>query len=74
LYLANEQTGRRLFGKRQFMVTVGSLAVATMSDKLGVFKIFLTKLTDSDILNRQHNQIRQADSLLNWTPIATRTE
>jgi hypothetical protein len=37
LFLADKKSGKRLFGKHQFMVTVGPLAVATVSDRNGVF-------------------------------------
>jgi hypothetical protein len=38
LFLADKKSGKRLFGKHQFMVTVGPLAVAMASDKNGVFE------------------------------------
>jgi hypothetical protein len=37
LFLSDKKSGKRLFGKHQFMVTVGPLAIATFSDKNGVF-------------------------------------
>jgi hypothetical protein len=46
LFLAVKESGKRLFGKHQFMVTVGPLAVATVSDRNithithGVFELF----------------------------------
>jgi hypothetical protein len=39
LYLAEKKSGKRLFGRHQFMVTVGPLAVGTVIDKDGVFEL-----------------------------------
>jgi hypothetical protein len=37
IFLADKTSGKSLFGKHQFMVTMGPLAVATVSDRNGVF-------------------------------------
>jgi predicted aspartyl protease len=39
LFLQDKKSGNRLFGRHQFMVTVGPLAVATVSDKDRVFEL-----------------------------------
>jgi hypothetical protein len=36
LFLQDKKSGKRLFGRHQFMVTVGPLAIATVSDRDGV--------------------------------------
>jgi predicted aspartyl protease len=38
LFLQDKKSWKRLFGRHQFMVTVGPLAVATVSDREGVFE------------------------------------
>jgi hypothetical protein len=70
LFLADKKSGKRLFATHQFMVTVGQLAVATVSDKNGVFELLITNSTNSDIQYKRNHHIGEADSLLNWTPIA----
>jgi hypothetical protein len=52
------------------MVTVGSLAVATVSDKDGVFELLIPNSTQYDVRYKRNNHMGEADSLLNWTPIA----
>jgi hypothetical protein len=70
LFLADKKSGKRLFGKQQFMVTVGPLAVATVSDSNGVFELLIPNSTNSNIQYKRNDHIGQADLLLNWTPIA----
>jgi hypothetical protein len=41
LFLQDKKSGKRLFGRYQFMVTVGPLAVATVSDKDRVFELLI---------------------------------
>jgi hypothetical protein len=52
------------------MVTVGPLAVATVSDKYGVFKLLIPNSTRYDVHYKRNKHMGEADSLLNWTPIA----
>jgi hypothetical protein len=52
------------------MVTVGSLALATVSDEYGVFELLIPNSTNSDIPFKMNNHIGEADLLLNWTLIA----
>jgi hypothetical protein len=70
LYLADKKSGKRLFGQHQFMVTVGLLAVATVSDKDGVFELLIPNTTLYDVQYKRNDHVGDADSLLNWTPIA----
>jgi hypothetical protein len=70
LILADKKSGKRLFGIYQFMVTVGPLAVATVSDKDGVFKLLIPSSTIRNVLYKRNNHMGKANSLLNWTPIA----
>jgi hypothetical protein len=70
LFLADKKSGKRLFGRHQFMVTVGPLAVATVSDRDGVFELFIPNSTIYDVLYKRKDHMGEADSLLNWTPIA----
>jgi hypothetical protein len=70
LFLADKKSGKRLFRKHQFMVTVGSLAVATVSDRNRVFELLIPNSTNSDIQYKRNDHIGEADLLLNWTPIA----
>jgi hypothetical protein len=49
LFLADKKSGKRLLGKHQFMATVGPLAVATVSDRNGVFELLIPNSTNSDI-------------------------
>jgi hypothetical protein len=68
LFLQDKKSGKRLFGRHQFMVTVGPLAVATVSDKEGVFELLIPHSTRYDVHFKRNNHMREADSLLNWTP------
>jgi hypothetical protein len=52
------------------VVTVGPLAVATVSDKEGVFKLLIPNSTRYDVHYKRNNLMGEADSLLDWTPIA----
>jgi predicted aspartyl protease len=70
LFLADKKSGKRLFGRHQFMVTVGSLAIATVSDRDGVFELLIPNSTIHDVLYKRNDHMGEADSLLNWTPIA----
>jgi hypothetical protein len=70
LYLADKKSGKRLFGRHQFMVTVGPLAVATVSDKDGVFELLIPNATLYDVRHKRNDHMGEANSLLNWTPIA----
>jgi hypothetical protein len=70
LFLQDKNSGKRLFGRHQFMVTVGPLAVATVSDKDGVFELLIPNSTRYDVRYKRNDHMREADSLLNWTPIA----
>jgi hypothetical protein len=67
LFLAVKKSGKRLFRKHQFMVTIGPMAIATVSDKNGVFKLLIPNSTNSDIQYKRNYHIGEADSLLNWT-------
>jgi hypothetical protein len=69
LFLQDKKSGKRLFGRHQFMVTVGPLAVATVSDKEGVFKLLIPNSTRYDVHYKRNDPIGESDSLLNWTPI-----
>jgi hypothetical protein len=51
------------------MVTVGPLAVATVSDKDGVFELLIPNSTRYDV-RYKGDHMGEADSLLNWTQIA----
>jgi hypothetical protein len=70
LYLADKKRGKRLFGRQQFMVTVGPLAVETVSDKDGVFKLLIPNSTLYDVRYKRNDHMGDAKLLLNWTPIA----
>jgi hypothetical protein len=70
LFLQDKKSGKRLFGRHQFMVTVGALAVATVSDRDGVFNLLMPNSTRYDVHYERYNHMGEADSLLNWTPIA----
>jgi hypothetical protein len=48
LFLADKKSGKRLFGRHQFMVTVGQLAVSTVSDREGVFELLILNATRYD--------------------------
>jgi hypothetical protein len=45
LFLQDKKSGKRLFSRHQFMVTVGPLAVATVSDREGVFELLIPNST-----------------------------
>jgi hypothetical protein len=70
LFLADKKSGKRLFGKHQFMVTVEPLILATVSDKNRVFEQLIPNSTNSNILYKRNEHIGEADLLLNWTPSA----
>jgi hypothetical protein len=70
LFLSDKKSGKRLFGRHQCMVTVGPLAVATVSDKAGVFELLIPNSTIHNVLYKRNGHMGKADSLLNWTPIA----
>jgi hypothetical protein len=70
LLLQDKKSGKRLFGRHQFMVTLGPLAVATVSDKDGVFELLIPNSTRYDIRYKRNDHMGEADLLLNWTPIA----
>jgi hypothetical protein len=61
----NKKTGKRLFGKHQFMVTVRPLAVATVSDGYRVFELLIPNSTNSDIQYKRNDHIGEADLLIN---------
>jgi hypothetical protein len=50
LFLADMTSGIRLFGRHQFMVTVGPLAVATVSYREGVFDLLILNSTMHNVL------------------------
>jgi hypothetical protein len=52
------------------MVTVGPLAVATVSDKDVVFELLIPNSTRDDVRYKRNDHMGEANSLLNWTPIA----
>jgi hypothetical protein len=70
LFLQDKKSGKRLFGRHQFMVALGPLAEATVSDKEGVFKLLIPNSTRYDVHYKRNDHMGEADSLLNWTPIA----
>jgi predicted aspartyl protease len=70
LFLQDKKSGKRLFGRHQFMVTVGPLAVAMVSDKDGVFELLIPNSTRYDVRYKRNDHMGEAVSLLNWTPIA----
>jgi hypothetical protein len=45
LFLQDKKSGKRLFGRHQFMVTVGPLAVATVIDREVVFELLIPNST-----------------------------
>jgi predicted aspartyl protease len=45
LFLQDKKSGKRLLGRLQFMVRVGPLAVATVSDRDGVFELLIPNST-----------------------------
>jgi hypothetical protein len=49
LFLQDKKSEKRLFGRHQFMVTVGLLAVATVSDKDNVFELLIPNSTRYDV-------------------------
>jgi hypothetical protein len=49
LFLQDKKSGKRLFSRHQFMMTVGPLAVATVSDRDGVFKLLIPNSTIYDV-------------------------
>jgi hypothetical protein len=49
---------------------VGPLAVATVRDKDGVFKLLIPNSTLYDVRYKRNDNTGEADLLLNWTPIA----
>jgi predicted aspartyl protease len=69
LFLQDKKRGKRLFGRHQFMVTVGPLAVAMVSDRDGVFELLILNSTRYDVHYKRNDHMGEADSLLNWTPI-----
>jgi hypothetical protein len=69
LFLADKKSGKRLFGRHQFMVTVGPLAVATVSDKDGVFELLIPNSKRNIVIYKRKDHMGEADLLLNWTPI-----
>jgi hypothetical protein len=44
--------------------------VATVSDKEGVFELLIPNSTRYDVHYKRNDHMGEADSLLNWTPIA----
>jgi hypothetical protein len=52
------------------LVPVGPLAVATVSDKDGVFELLLPNSTRYDVRYIRNDNMGEANSLLNWAPIA----
>jgi hypothetical protein len=70
LFPQDKKSGKRLFGTHKVMVTVGPLAVATVSNKDRVFKLLIPNSTRYDVRYKRNNHMGEADSLLNWTPIA----
>jgi hypothetical protein len=53
LFLAGKKSGKSLFGRHQFMVTVGPRAVATVSDREGVFELLIPNSTRYDVLYKK---------------------
>jgi hypothetical protein len=49
LFLQEKKSGKILFGRHQFMVTVGLLAVVTVSDRDRVFKLLIPNPTRYDV-------------------------
>jgi hypothetical protein len=72
LFLQDKKSGKRLFSRHQFMVTVGPLAVATVSDREGVFELLIPNSTRYNVHYKRNNHMEEAESLLNWTHTATR--
>jgi hypothetical protein len=70
LFLQDKKSWKRLFGRYQFMVTVGPLAVAMVSDKEGVFELLIPNSTRYNVHYKRNNHMGEANLLLNWTPIA----
>jgi hypothetical protein len=70
LFLQDKKSGKRLFGRHENMVKVGPLAVATVSEKEGVFELLISNSTRYDVHYKRNDHMGEADSLLNWTPIA----
>jgi hypothetical protein len=70
LFHQDKKSGKRLFGRHQFLVPVGPLAVATVSDKDGVFELLLPNSTRYDVRYIRNDNMGEANSLLNWAPIA----
>jgi hypothetical protein len=52
------------------MVTVGPLAVATVSDREGVFELLIPNSTIYNVHYKRNDHMGEAHSLLNWIPIA----
>jgi hypothetical protein len=69
LFLADKKSWKRMFGRHQFMVTVGPLPVATVSDKDGVFELLIPNSAIHNVLNKRNDHMGEADSLLNWKTI-----
>jgi hypothetical protein len=67
LFLQDKKRGKRLFGRHKFM---GPLAVATISDREGVLELLIPNSTRCNVLYKRNDHMGEADSLLNWTPIA----
>jgi predicted aspartyl protease len=57
LFLQDKKSGKRLFDRHQFMVTVGPLLVATVSDKEGVFKLLIPNSTRYDVHYKRNNHM-----------------
>jgi hypothetical protein len=65
LFLQDKKSGKILFGRHHFMVTV-----ARVSDKEGVFELLIPNSTRYDVHYKRNDHMGEADSALNWTPIA----
>jgi hypothetical protein len=61
LFLQDKKSGKRLFGRHQFLVTVGPLAVATVSDKDGVFHLLIPNNTRYDVRYKRNNHMGEAE-------------
>jgi hypothetical protein len=70
LFLQDKKSGKRLLGRHQFMLTVGPLALATVSDRDGVFELQIPNSTIYDVHYKRNDHMGEADSLLNWILIA----
>jgi hypothetical protein len=64
LFLQDKKSGKRLFDRHQFMVTVGPLAVATVSDRKGVFELLIPNSLRYNDLYKRNDHMGEANLLL----------